>query len=247
MIAILAVIVVIVGLFLIAQRSQAPKQGQGVKTPGQNQGHNNSGGPGNSVCALETCHGMDIQCGANPPDVCTDVYELGDRCLQYAKCGMVNGSCQQIPDTQFSSCRSCVQDCSNGFKNDRQGLFNCESKCPTDNNPDMPSTSSSPTSQQTSSPIAETPARKAIDMTYPQFYDFENQPSVAGREVKAITRGSDSYFAYIEYGSGIPILKATCFKVSAVFVATEVGEFPNSATPVGIYKAIDPITCNGIK
>jgi len=246
-VAVLAVIVVIAGLLLIVQRSQVPKPDQGAKTPGQNQGQNNSGGPGDSACALETCHGMDIQCGANPPDVCTDVYELGDRCLRYAKCGMVGGSCQQIPDTQFTSCRSCVQDCSASFENDRSGLFNCESKCPTDNNPNMPTTSSSPASQQTSLPVAETSERKAIDMAYPQFYDFESQPSVAGREVKTMVKGADSYFAYIEYGSGVPILKATCFKVGAALAVVKAGEFPNPTTPVGIYKAIDPTTCDGIK
>jgi hypothetical protein len=89
--------------------------------------------------------------------------------------------------------------------------------------------------------------RKAIDLAFPGFYDFENQQSVAGREVKTQIDGGNYYFAYIDYGSGVPIMKAACFKVDAALKATKVGAFPNSVTPVGIYTAIDPLTCNGIK
>jgi len=82
------------------------------------------------ACALETCHGFNnISCGSNPPDVCTEMYEAGDKCLQYAKCGVQNGKCQQIQNPQFTECKSCVQKCIDANKNDNSKLFECESKC----------------------------------------------------------------------------------------------------------------------
>lgn len=86
----------------------------------------NSGG---MSCALETCHGLDISCGSNAPDVCTQIYGIGDKCLQYAKCGVQNGKCQQIQNTQFTECKSCVQKCIAENKTNNNGLFECESKC----------------------------------------------------------------------------------------------------------------------
>jgi hypothetical protein len=82
------------------------------------------------ACALETCHGFNnISCGSNPPDVCTEIYEVGDKCLQYAKCGVKNGKCQQMQNPQFTECKSCVQKCLETNKNDNSLLFECESKC----------------------------------------------------------------------------------------------------------------------
>ena len=87
------------------------------------------GNTGNASCAMENCHGLDIKCGSNPPDVCTEIYEVGDKCLQYARCGIQNGKCQQIQNTQFTQCKTCVQKCIDTNKNDNIGLFECESKC----------------------------------------------------------------------------------------------------------------------
>jgi hypothetical protein len=82
------------------------------------------------ACALQTCHGFNnISCGSNPPDVCTEMYEVGDKCLQYAKCGVQNGKCQQIQNPQFTECKSCVQKCIDTNKNNNSKLFECESKC----------------------------------------------------------------------------------------------------------------------
>lgn len=80
-------------------------------------------------CSLENCHGLDIECGPNPPDACTAMYALGDKCLQYAKCGIQNGKCQEIENPQFTQCKSCVQKCSIDNKNDNMKLFECESNC----------------------------------------------------------------------------------------------------------------------
>jgi len=87
------------------------------------------GNAGGSDCALETCHGLNIVCGSNPPDVCTEMYGIGDKCLQYAKCGVQNGKCQQIQNSQFTQCKLCVQKCIDANENDNMKLFECESKC----------------------------------------------------------------------------------------------------------------------
>ncbi len=81
------------------------------------------------ACSLENCHGLNIVCGSNPPDVCTEIYEIGDKCLQYAKCGVQDGKCQQIQNSQFTQCKSCVQKCIDANENDNMKLFECESKC----------------------------------------------------------------------------------------------------------------------
>lgn len=81
------------------------------------------------VCKLETCHGLDIKCGSNPPDFCTTMYGMGDKCLRYAKCGIQNGKCQQIDNPQFTQCKSCVQACIENNENNQMGAFECESKC----------------------------------------------------------------------------------------------------------------------
>ncbi len=80
-------------------------------------------------CAVENCHGLDIKCGANPPDVCTEVYELGDRCLVYAECAIVNGVCQQVVSDNFTQCKSCVESCIAQFSDNYDQLFECESRC----------------------------------------------------------------------------------------------------------------------
>lgn len=82
-----------------------------------------------AACKLENCHGLDIKCGSNPPDYCTTMYGIGDKCLQYAKCGIQNGTCQQIIDPQFTQCKSCVEDCIENNKDDPMKSLECESKC----------------------------------------------------------------------------------------------------------------------
>ncbi|MFA6525079.1 MAG: hypothetical protein WCT33_02275 [Patescibacteria group bacterium] len=90
---------------------------------------NTDDGNVNSNCALETCHGLNIKCGANPPEACTMMYAIGDKCLQYAECGIQNGECQPIQNSQFTQCASCVQNCIDTFADDNIGLFECESNC----------------------------------------------------------------------------------------------------------------------
>ena len=81
------------------------------------------------ACSLETCHGLDIKCGSNPADICTAMYQLGDKCIQYAKCGIQNNKCQEIENPQFSQCKFCVLKCIDNNKNDNTKQFDCENKC----------------------------------------------------------------------------------------------------------------------
>lgn len=87
------------------------------------------GNSGSANCAIENCHGLDIKCGPNSPEVCTEIYMIGDKCLQYAQCGIQNDKCQQIQNSQFTQCKSCVQKCIDANKNDNIKLFECESEC----------------------------------------------------------------------------------------------------------------------
>ena len=87
------------------------------------------GNSGSSRCARENCHGLDIKCGSNPPKICTELYEAGDKCLQYAQCGVRNGICGLVENTSFTRCKTCVQHCINENKDNSQKLFGCESTC----------------------------------------------------------------------------------------------------------------------
>ena len=80
-------------------------------------------------CFVDNCHGLDVTCGPFPPDACTEMYVVGDRCLQYAKCETINGICQQVEDPQFTQCKSCVQECIETKEGDGIDVFECESKC----------------------------------------------------------------------------------------------------------------------
>jgi hypothetical protein len=85
--------------------------------------------PTNDTCGITNCHGLDITCGENVAQMCTAMYALGDKCRQYAVCGIVDGQCTFISDPEFTACRTCVQECMNKFANDQIEVFNCESQC----------------------------------------------------------------------------------------------------------------------
>lgn len=83
-----------------------------------------------SGCGLTSCHGLDLACGADAPEVCTMEYRLGDRCRRFAHCGVTgNGACQLTTDPEFETCKSCVQACETRYGNDPAGAFSCEEKC----------------------------------------------------------------------------------------------------------------------
>jgi hypothetical protein len=84
---------------------------------------------GLTVCGLETCHGLNVECGSQPAQMCTEMYMLGDKCLGFAQCGIVDGKCQQIENVQFTACKTCVEACNAQFPNDPEGALQCENDC----------------------------------------------------------------------------------------------------------------------
>jgi hypothetical protein len=84
--------------------------------------------PSSGECGVANCHGLDIECG-EPVQMCTAMYQLGDKCREFAKCGKVNGKCQQIENSEFTSCKSCALKCEKDFPNDAEKALDCESMC----------------------------------------------------------------------------------------------------------------------
>ncbi|MAG91199.1 hypothetical protein CMO83_03880 [Candidatus Woesearchaeota archaeon] len=80
-------------------------------------------------CGIENCHGLDIKCGSNVPDFCTEIYKLGDKCRQFANCETIDGSCQFVSNEQFEECKSCVDNCVAQYEDDANKAFECESNC----------------------------------------------------------------------------------------------------------------------
>jgi hypothetical protein len=78
-------------------------------------------------CGVENCHGLDVKCGSNVPQACTEIYMAGDRCRQYASCKIVSGKCSLVAGKEFSDCKTCVETCME--KNDSIEIFSCESRC----------------------------------------------------------------------------------------------------------------------
>jgi hypothetical protein len=90
-------------------------------------------------------------------------------------------------------------------------------------------------------------ARNAIESAYPEFTNFEEQESFAGRTVKSEADDGDYYFAYIVLGSGLPIAKATCFRVDRTDRVFKVGLFPDPVDSYAGYRDVNPRNCKGIK
>lgn len=80
-------------------------------------------------CGMENCHGLDIVCGKNIPEVCAQMYQLGDKCRQYVKCEFVNGQCSLVRDHRFEPCKACVQNCAEQNKDNPINVFDCEARC----------------------------------------------------------------------------------------------------------------------
>jgi len=78
------------------------------------------------VCEFTSCHGLDLQCGPNPPQACIAVYQLGDKCRQYAFCSKANTTCQLVTTPQFDTCRRCIGKCGGA---DAAEILLCEEKC----------------------------------------------------------------------------------------------------------------------
>jgi hypothetical protein len=77
---------------------------------------------------VANCHGLDIECGQSV-QMRTEMYQLGDKCRQYAKCSVVNDKCQQIENPEFTACKSCALRYEKDFPDDPDKAFMCESRC----------------------------------------------------------------------------------------------------------------------
>ena len=80
-------------------------------------------------CGFSNCHGIDLACVQNPPEICTTQYKLGDRCRQYLHCESSGGTCSLVKDAGFSTCKSCVEACQLRGGNDDLWTQSCEEKC----------------------------------------------------------------------------------------------------------------------
>lgn len=83
-----------------------------------------------ATCEMTSCHGLDIECGAEAPEACTLEYRLGDFCRKYADCAVVEGQCLQVESRLFTECKSCVELCDSGIAGDSPDkAFTCEDEC----------------------------------------------------------------------------------------------------------------------
>jgi len=80
-------------------------------------------------CGIENCHGLEITCGSHIPKICSQEYQIGDACRQYARCQIQNGKCQLVKSDKFNQCKNCVKDCEKNFKKNSLKLSQCEGKC----------------------------------------------------------------------------------------------------------------------
>jgi hypothetical protein len=83
-----------------------------------------------STCGFTTCHGTDLACGTNAPQICTMEYRIGDRCRQYAHCDTSGGSCTLVVTSQkFTTCKACAERCQTQAGPDSLAAMTCEEKC----------------------------------------------------------------------------------------------------------------------
>ena len=86
--------------------------------------------PVQSSCGFTTCHGPDLACGSNTPQVCSMEYQAADICRQYAQCSSgSNDSCTLVTSQQFASCKACVENCAIKAGEDALAASDCEEKC----------------------------------------------------------------------------------------------------------------------
>ncbi|MBU2028645.1 hypothetical protein KJ761_02010 [Patescibacteria group bacterium] len=85
--------------------------------------------PISTKCGMENCHGLDITCGPNIPEMCDEMFAAGDGCRQYASCQVIDGQCRLEKSSEFDSCKYCIEKCEIDYPNDLSNSFECESKC----------------------------------------------------------------------------------------------------------------------
>ncbi len=81
-------------------------------------------------CMLTTCHGLELECAEEGPEMCTMEYQIGDFCREYATCGIVEGQCVLTKQRLVDECVSCVELCDSGLDgSDPTKAFECEQQC----------------------------------------------------------------------------------------------------------------------
>ena len=85
--------------------------------------------PAPSGCGFTTCHGLNLYCGMDAPQMCTMEYRIGDRCRQYARCDAGGGGCRLVIEPKFTACKACVEQCQIAAGADNLAAFSCEEKC----------------------------------------------------------------------------------------------------------------------
>jgi len=80
-------------------------------------------------CGIQSCHGLEISCGPDVPEMCTMEYQGGDNCRQFAACQVIDGQCTQVDSPRFEACKACVQQCEQDAAGDGTQFFACESQC----------------------------------------------------------------------------------------------------------------------
>jgi hypothetical protein len=85
--------------------------------------------PDVSTCGFTTCHGLDLTCGMDAPQMCTMEYRIGDKCRKYARCDTTGGSCSRVIEPKFTACKVCVEQCQAAAGTDSLTAFSCEEKC----------------------------------------------------------------------------------------------------------------------
>jgi hypothetical protein len=89
-----------------------------------------TGTSGESYCGFTTCHGSDLACGMNAPQICTALYQIGDKCRQYARCDTSGGSCTLVTtNPEFTQCKACADKCQTQSGADSLAAMTCEEKC----------------------------------------------------------------------------------------------------------------------
>lgn len=78
-------------------------------------------------CGIEQCHGLDITCGSNIPEMCTMEASIDDFCREYVRCEKVGRECRLIKEPKFEECKSCIEKCNQ--EEDPEKAFQCASGC----------------------------------------------------------------------------------------------------------------------
>lgn len=80
-------------------------------------------------CDVQECHGVNLTCGRNVPDACTEMYQVGDGCRNFFACTVRKGSCVAAENPRFDICKSCITECEKKHGQDAEAVFQCDSQC----------------------------------------------------------------------------------------------------------------------